>query len=269
MYKTAFIFDDVCVTPERQIGIHSHPQWELSHVVCGGGTRSIGDKSEPMVEGEVILIPPNIPHVWHFNPEITDKNGCIANITIFFDDNLLESLAVLLPEMKNSIDQIRMLTHAISYSGEILDDITAILHSMRGKTAEARLPYMFRLIMLMSHTKCSNSVGYNNQLTRMEQRLERIRTFCACNYARSISLDEIARYVGMNKSAFCTFMKRQTGKTFSEYMNEHRLKRAVERIKNTDDNIAEIAFSVGFANVTYFNRLFRAKYGCSPTAYRY
>ena len=87
-------------------------------------------------------------------------------------------------------------------------------------------------------------------------------------YARDISLDEIARYAGMNKSAFCTFMKRHTGRTFSEYMNELRLNRAVERIKNTDESIAEIAFSVGFSNVTYFNRLFRNKYKCTPKTVR-
>lgn len=58
------MFDDVCLTPDRQIGRHSHPQWELSHVICGAGTRTIGDLTEPMTENEIILIPPNIPHEW-------------------------------------------------------------------------------------------------------------------------------------------------------------------------------------------------------------
>lgn len=269
MDKMAFTYDDVRVTPDRQIGMHSHQQWELSHVIYGGGTRTIGDKCEPFAKGEVILLPPNIPHVWQFDPSVTDNDGCIANITIFFEDSTLDGLATLVPELRNSINKIRTQTEAISYSGTTLENIVSILYAMRDKTAEARIPEMFRLLTVISDTSCSRSVGCNNTLSRIEIRMERIRTFCACNYARDISLDEIARYAGMNKSAFCTFMKRHAGLTFSEYMNELRLNRAVERIKNTDENIAEIAFSVGFSNVTYFNRLFRTRYGCTPKTMRH
>lgn len=83
--------------------------------------------------------------------------------------------------------------------------------------------------------------------------MERIRVFCSCNYSRDITLDEIAAYAGMNKSAFCTFMRRHCGKSFSEYVNGYRLEKALERLRHTDDNIAEIAYDIGFANVTYFN----------------
>lgn len=269
MNKIAFTYDDVRVTPDRQIGMHSHPQWELSHVIYGGGTRTIGNRREQIAKGEVILLPPNIPHVWQFDPSVADNDGCIANITIFFEDSTLDGLASLVPELGNSINKIRTQTDAISYSGTTLENIVSILYAMRDKTAEARIPEMFRLLTVISDTSCSRSVGCNNTLSRIERRMERIRTFCACNFARNISLEEIARYAGMNKSAFCTFMKRHAGLTFSEYMNELRLNRAVERIKNTDENITEIAFSVGFSNVTYFNRLFRTRYGCTPKTMRH
>ena len=59
MNRPGFTFDDVSVSPNRQIGHHSHPQWELYLVIY-----TIGDHAEPMEEGEIILIPPNIPHVW-------------------------------------------------------------------------------------------------------------------------------------------------------------------------------------------------------------
>lgn len=268
MDKLAFTYDDVRVTPDRQIGMHSHPQWELSHVIYGGGKRTIGDKCEPIVKGEVILLPPNIPHIWQFDPSVTDNDGCIANITIFFESSTLNGLATLIPELGNSINKIRMQTEAISYSEHTLENIVAILYAMRDKTAEARIHEMFHLLTVISDTNCSRPVGRNNTLSRTERRMERIRTFCACNFARNISLDELALYAGMNKSAFCTFMKRHTGYTFSKYMNELRLNRAVERIKYSDENIAEIAFSVGFSNVTYFNSLFRSRFGCTPKELR-
>ncbi|MBD5312192.1 MAG: AraC family transcriptional regulator [Bacteroides sp.] len=268
MKKYAFVYDDVRITPERQIGKHSHHQWELSHVVRGGGFRTIGDNTEAMKEGEVILIPPDIPHVWKFDPDIVDDEGCIANITIFFESSLPGKLASVIPELEDTLNHIAVRNEARTYSGQIRNEIVSLLYSMRGKTAESRLPDMFRLLMLIARTEDSHGVGRNSLLSMTEQRMERMSTFCACNYARNISLEEIAGYVGMNKSAFCTFMKRHTGKTFSEYINEHRLARAMERLKNTDDNIADIAYTVGFSNVTYFNRLFKAHYGYTPKSTR-
>lgn len=218
--------------------------------------------------GETILIPPYIPHVWHFDPNVTDNDGCIANISIFFEDSTLNGLAALLPEMKDRIDRLRSLTEAIAYSGNALKNIVSTIYRMRSKTPLARIPDMLKLVTLISDTKNGYSVGHNNTQTRTEQRLEKIRTFCACNYARDISLDEISQYAGMNKSAFCTFMKHHTGMTFSEFVNKQRLSKAIELIKNTDENIADIAYSVGFTNVTYFNRLFRAIYTCTPKSFR-
>lgn len=268
MNNSAFIFDYVHVVPDRQIGLHSHTKWELSHVILGEGLRTIGDMTEPITEGEVILIPPSIPHVWNFNPDTTDSNGCITNVTLLFENHTLEELATILPELKECVDKILSQKDALSYSSEVSDKIAAILYSMRVESDAKRIPHIMELLTIIADTGSTREVGHNNVRNRIMQRLENIRTFCSCNHMRDISLDEIAALIGMNKSAFCTFMKRQTGKTFSEYRNNVRLQHAVERIKFSDDNISDIAYSVGFANVTYFNRLFRAKYGCTPKSMR-
>lgn len=51
MKNPAFVFDDVSVTPDRQIGLHAHRQWELSHVIVGSGTRTVGDRTGPIRQG--------------------------------------------------------------------------------------------------------------------------------------------------------------------------------------------------------------------------
>lgn len=269
MNKSAFTYDYVCVTPDRQIGMNSHPQWELSYVIKGKGSRTIGNLTEPIQEGEIVLIPPGISHVWNFDSSATDDEGNISNISVFFDASLLDSISRVFPELEESVGRIISLSNALSFSGNARTEIALLLLSSRDLRPEARLPEMIRLLSLISEIDNGRNVGNNNKQTRVERRLERIRTFCACNYSRDISLKEIAEYAGMNKSAFCTFIKRQTGKSFSEYMNGLRLQRAVERLVNTDDNIIDIAYDVGFSSVTYFNRLFRRKYGCSPTSMRY
>lgn len=268
MMKSAFIFDDVCIPPEKQIGMHSHPRWELSYVVCGSGKRTIGDLTEPFGPGEIILIPPGIPHVWRFNPAETDADGNIANLSVFFESSLPESMIGLFPEMAGPLARIESLEHAISYKGKQYQTILRLLKLMRGKTPETRFPVMMELLIAISHTSCGICAGCNTSLSRAELRLEKVRVYCACNYSRPITIDEISRHVGMNKSAFCTFMRHSAGTTFSKYVNDIRLERAKDKLRHTDSVIAEIALGCGFQNVTYFNRLFRKKYGCSPTDFR-
>lgn len=268
MNKSAFTFDYVCVTPDCQIGWHAHPLWELSLVIYGAGSRIIGNLTEPIVEGEIILIPPNIPHVWQFDQSYTNTEGNIANISIFFETTTLDNLSVVIPEFACSIYKIKSLTEAVNIKGEAHDEVYKLLMAMRELPDAARTPRMLELLRLIADARNCVSVGSNNTLSRSEQRLEKVRAFCHCNYGREISLDEIAAHVGMNKSAFCTFMRRHAGMSMSEFVNDIRLRRATEMLRHTDKSIAEIAYDTGFANVTYFNRLFRNKYNCTPKSVR-
>lgn len=268
MKNPAFTFDDVCIPPQRQIGLHSHPRWELSHVVCGAGVRTIGDHTEPFAEGEVILIPPDIPHVWRFDGAVTDTDGNIANLSVFWDSALLPAMAELFPEIASAVAGLESLDHAVSYRGERKATILRLLNAMRGASPRHRLPMMVELILVLSDVADTAFAGRKTSLTRAGQRLEQVRVYCACNYARNISLDEMSRHVGMNKSAFCTFMRHSLGTTFSDYLNGVRLERARDRLFSSDCSIAETALDCGFRSVTYFNRLFRRKFGCSPKELR-
>lgn len=268
MTRPAFVFDDVRVTPDRQIGRHSHHTWELACVLCGSGTRTVGDISAPIDPGEVILIPPDIPHKWQFDPSHTDADGCIANICVFFEPHIIDALDDTFPEMKSALTSIKSFTHALSYTGDARREILTLMMSMRGLDSAHRLPKMIALILLLSDTAQCRAAGSVGAMSRAERRMERIRVYCACNYGRSVTLDEVARHVGMNKSALCTFMRRHTGMSLSQYLNNMRLDRAREKLTHTDGTIAEIAMDCGFQNVTYFNRLFRARYGTTPKSVR-
>lgn len=268
MEKCAFIFDDVCIPPQKQIGVHSHSQWELSYVVCGAGTRTVGDFTAPFTQSDIVLIPPDVPHVWRFDPAVTDASGNISNISVFFSPSLLAGMKDIFPEIASSVGRIESLEHAVAYRGEQNLTVLRLLEEMRGKTSEKRLPMMLRLIIAISDVSHGMFTGRNSSLTRTERRMEKVRVYCDCNYARQLTLDEMSRHVGMNKSAFCTFMRHNAGKTFSGYLNDIRLERARDKLLRTDYGIAEIAISCGFQNITYFNRLFRRKYACSPKEIR-
>ena len=88
------------------------------------------------------------------------------------------------------------------------------------------------------------------------------------NYHRKITLGEVADHIAMNKNAFCLFFKKSVNEPFTVYLNRFRLQMAVTLLNRTDQNISEIAYAVGFADIPYFNRCFKKEYGISPAEYR-
>ena len=268
MKHVAFIFDNVSFKPDLQIGKHSHNHWELSYVICGQGLRTIGDRTEPIREGEIILIPPDIPHVWHFDRDKTDATGNISNVSVFFETSLLDGLINIFPEISDIMNDLRIKKDAVDFRGEAYDRIRALLRKMRNLTPQARLPLMLDVLVTIAKADDFRLVGKYNLLSNAERRIEKVRVYCSCNFMHNIRLDDVACHVGMNKSSFCTFMRRQTGKTLTEYLKDIRREKAMERLKQADDNVYEVAFDVEFSNVAYFNRLFKRKYGCTPKSVR-
>lgn len=94
--------------------------------------------------------------------------------------------------------------------------------------------------------------------------------YMATEYANpEISLEVAISAVGINRAKMNNILKEETGLTFSAYLNKLRLTEAARLLaEKPEANVAEIAFSVGYNNVTYFNKLFKNEYGCSPKAFK-
>jgi AraC-type DNA-binding domain-containing proteins len=73
--------------------------------------------------------------------------------------------------------------------------------------------------------------------------------------------------IGLSRSSFFKKLKSLTGLAPVDLVKEIRLGKSIELIKNTDQSISEIAFSVGFKDVGYFGKCFRKKYDQSPREY--
>lgn len=83
-----------------------------------------------------------------------------------------------------------------------------------------------------------------------------------------ISLAAIADMYHYNEKYLGALFKKQVGMTFHNYLNERRLLRATTLLKHSNDSVLTISVRVGFNNVTYFNRLFRERFGITPGEYR-
>ena len=85
---------------------------------------------------------------------------------------------------------------------------------------------------------------------------------------RDGSLTEVAKELHYEITGLSRLIKMRTGKTYTELLQEKRLSQAAWLLANTDRKVEEIAFLVGYENVSYFYRLFAREYGKSPKKYR-
>lgn len=87
------------------------------------------------------------------------------------------------------------------------------------------------------------------------------------NY-RDGSLTEIAQRLHYELPSLSRLIRRKTGKSYTELLQEKRLSQAAWLLRNTERTVDEIAQSVGYENMTYFHRLFRERFSQSPKQYR-
>jgi AraC-like DNA-binding protein len=97
-----------------------------------------------------------------------------------------------------------------------------------------------------------------------------ILQFIGTHYTNpELDMRSVAARIGADREKINEILKMELGMTFSGYVNKLRLTEAARLLTDKDgDPIAEIAYSVGYANVSYFNKLFKEEYGCTPKAFR-
>ncbi len=100
------------------------------------------------------------------------------------------------------------------------------------------------------------------------KKIEKVVHYIEDNFNLPITLDNICAAVMYNKYTICHTFKEVTGSTVFDYINFLRVHYAIERLKEKNKAILEIAVESGFSSATYFNRVFKNMIGCSPSVYR-
>ena len=113
-------------------------------------------------------------------------------------------------------------------------------------------------------------LGYTDTLvteSQEEAAVFQLLRYAEANYATG-SLTEAAGQLHYDLAWLSREIKRKTGKTYTQIVQEKRLAQAAFLLKNTDRNVADISVAVGYENISYFHRIFAAAYGKSPRHYR-
>lgn len=104
--------------------------------------------------------------------------------------------------------------------------------------------------------------------THHDELIIKVQEWMQRNYPKDISLTALARQFGLNTRTFNRRFRQAADTTPLQYLQEIRIKQARELLKHSNLSISEIAFAVGYQDVSYFTGLFRRVHGATPNAYR-
>ncbi len=102
----------------------------------------------------------------------------------------------------------------------------------------------------------------------MDRRIRRVITVLDQQYRDPPSVEQLADEVGLSASRLAHLFREEVGRSIQSYLLERRLIMAAMLIVQTHERISQIAYSVGFGDVSNFNHAFKRRFQMSPRQYR-
>jgi len=102
----------------------------------------------------------------------------------------------------------------------------------------------------------------------MDRRIKRTKTVLDQEYRHPPSLEDLAESVGLSASRLAHLFRDETGMSIQSYIVDRRLFMAAMLIVQSDERISQIAYRVGFGDVSNFNHSFKRRFAMSPREYR-
>lgn len=260
-------------TPHLNRPFHFHLNCELVYIQEGYGKRVIGDNVSTFNEGDLVLMGPNLPHIWT-NDDAFYKGHKQLNsraVVVYFSPALQDPL--LQPgALKPLTTLIKRSMRGLVFRGRIQDHIAQLLSLV---TAEDGLSQLIRVLTILHELSISREVNYissnkfvNTYNERDTDRISGVYQFLMQNFKQDIHLQEVADIAHMAPTAFCRFFKQRTQMTFSHFVNELPVRHACELLNNPEKTISEISYESGYHNLTNFNKFFKEITGVSPSEFR-
>lgn len=255
-----------------RVALHWHPEVELVRFNRGLFKISIDMQDSVIEDNAFMLLPGNIMHTFTMPPNCEES-------ALVFDPRML------------------MLQHYDEVQSEILEVLTTgnmplppvitpehpcfakidNLYSYcieHGATTNAshRLMIKAKLLEILAtyheYGLISRKEVHTNIKRSKQDKLKELLNYIDSHYAGPITIKDASNRLGVTDQYFCRFFKRVTGMSFTEYLNDLRLRRAAKEIELTNRAISDIAYEHGFENVGYFFKSFKNKFSMTPLKYR-
>lgn len=244
--------------------LHCHNYFQMVGILSGSGTFYIEDQPYPIEKEQIYLLCPQQMHAIHCGEKnaaplhMLDVKFNVADPALFVDlvrvgnlfrlqhfDWFLRYFDKIITESTNQEQYYYSMING--YLTEILVRIVRERLNASTQAPETEPPRV-RTVKGVDVAALMQHINFN--------------------YSRIICLEDLSTLAGVNRTTLISVFKELYGTTPIQYINHIRLMKARELLANTDTSVTEIAELVGFQNLGYFSRYFKAREHCSPTEFR-
>lgn len=253
------------------VPIHWHDEMELIYIKKGKGIITVDFKQYSVNAGTIMLI---IPGQLHSIEQYEQEKMEYENI--IFHPNILISKQTdtcntdfFQPLLSGKLSLPVLYAPGMPFYHEIAACVDANDEISKTNPEGYQLFIKSQLFMLFFtlFNKCALEAPVKKDYKSLEK-MKLILKYVENNYMNKITIEDIAGEVNLSQSHFMKYFKNTMGSSFIDYLNEYRLTMASRLLVSSESSILDIAAEVGFDNLSYFNRIFKKRFGQTPSAYR-
>ncbi|SFB10562.1 transcriptional regulator, AraC family [Collimonas sp. OK607] len=239
---------------------HYHLDYHIALVTEGVQRQEFRGESLILTPGTIQLMPPGEVHdgavatnqsytlkTFRLSPDLLSRLA--ADVTGKDRFPTLSALVIEDPALARHLARM----HESFVSGQ---DDSPLQHESRLLTLFENL---FGRARILSPSSTSGTLSVSQ--------LRRIRDYCEAQLAQKITLDELAKVIGLGRFQFLKFFKRTVGMTPHAWLLRMRLERACALLNRPDRCLTQVAQEIGFYDQSHFNRAFRQAFGVAPSQY--
>lgn len=250
---------------------HFHPEFELTYIIKGSGLRYIGSSADGFEDGDLVFLGANLPHCW-VSETIKEKAEPVEAIVIQFKEDFFGKDFFSFPEMRKVKYFLELSKAGILFSATVKTDLENTMVEMAHCDDLKRFTLLLNIFHIISQADDYQMIDTNfNQKSHTNAdnlRFQKVFSHIISNFAKPISLEEMASVANLSPTSFCRYFKEITQKTLVEVINGYRLEKACSLLRTTNLPLQQICFDCGFGDIPHFYRLFKKVMDTSPNKYR-
>ncbi len=238
--------------------VHFHSFYELEFVIDGSGTYEINNISYKAERGTLFLTTPADYHTYSLKSDETLKFYNVQFMSTHINDEIASHLYSYSVPI------------ALEYSDEECDWLIRKFEALKLSFEEKDTMYELEVHNCIENICIGiiRDMDRKNIAAATHPMIKTAIIYVKDHYREPITLEEMARHVGLSGAYFSHKFTEVVGVGFAAYVRQVRVSAAANLLKSTELSIKEICYKTGFFDPNYFSNAFRAHFGCSPRKYR-
>ncbi|HVI48258.1 MAG TPA: hypothetical protein VM802_25545, partial [Chitinophaga sp.] len=204
---------------------HFHEVCELNYIVEGTGKSIVGDCIRNYSAGDLVLLGPDLPHIWYGDPSACDSKESQSGkaIVVYFPANYMKFLGLEEPFIQKAESLVEKSKSGISFPLKTRQKIAILLNEILNAAGIRKIILFLEIMNILIDTKKYeqlSSFSFRFSLNEKDtERMNNVYRYALENFREPIDLATISKVANMTPPAFCGFFKKRTGKSFTAFLN--------------------------------------------------